>query len=136
MKAKRSASLRYVRTVASTLAMACSVQGCMTAQTYEGERRARDEVARITGDLRVTAGAPISVLLRRVDEQVLTVSQSSVDVLPGKHTLLVDCRVQETGSVTRYSLEQDFFAGRTYRLVAETGPGLRECTAVRIEASD
>jgi hypothetical protein len=136
MEPARSAHLRYLRTVASTLALACSVQGCMTAQTYEGERLARDEVARIKGDFRVTAGAPISVLLRRVDEQVLSLSQSSVDVLPGKHTLLVDCRVQETGSVTRYSLEQDFFAGRTYRLVAETGPGLRECTAVRIEASD
>ena len=136
MKTRRSLIPRYLPAIATVLAVACGVQGCMTAQTYEGERRARDEVARINGDLRVTAGAPISVILRRVDEQVLTVSQNSVDVLPGKHTLLVDCRVQETGSVTRYSLEQDFFAGRTYRLVAETGPGLRECTAVRIEASD
>jgi hypothetical protein len=136
MKATRARVPFYVRTVASTIAIACGVQGCMTAQTYEGERLARDEVARISGDLRVTAGAPISVLLRRVDEQVLTLSQSSVDVLPGKHTLLVDCKVQETGSVARFSLEQDFFAGRSYRLVAETGPGLRECTAVRIEASD
>ena len=115
---------------------ACSMQGCMTAQTYDGERLARDEVAHISGDLRVSAGAPISVLLRQVDGQTLSIGQSAVDVLPGKHTLLVDCRIQETQSVSRHSIEQDFFAGRTYRLVAETGPGLRECTAVRVEATD
>ena len=77
----------------------------MTAQTYEGPRLDRDEVAHISGDLRVTAGAPITVVLRRVDEQVLNLGQSAVDVLPGKHTLLVDCRIQETGSVSRFSLE-------------------------------
>jgi hypothetical protein len=115
---------------------AFGIQGCMTAQTYEGARLKRGEVAHISGDLRVTAGAPISVLLRQVDDQVLGIGQNAVDVLPGKHTLLVDCRVQETGNISRYSIEQDFFAGRNYRLVAETGPGLRECTAVHIEASD
>jgi hypothetical protein len=108
----------------------------MTAQTYEGPRRPRNEVAHISGDLAVTAGAPITVLLRQVDEQTLNVGQNAVDVLPGKHTLLVDCRIQETGNITRYSIEQDFFAGRSYYLVAETGPGLRECTAVNVEASD
>ena len=125
-----------VPTAVCVVLAAFSIQGCMTAQTYDGPRLARGEVAHISGDLRVSAGAPISVLLRQVDEQVLGMGQSSVDVLPGKHTLLVDCRIQETGSITRYSIEQDFFAGRTYRLVAETGPGLRECTAVHVEASD
>lgn len=122
-------------TLASVLA-ATSTAGCMTAQTYEGPRLDRDEVAHISGDLRVTAGAPITVVLRRVDEQVLSFGQSAVDVLPGKHTLLVDCRIQETGSVSRFSLEEELVGGRRYRLVAETGPGLRECTAVRLEASD
>lgn len=120
----------------AAIATALSVQGCMTAQTYDGPRLARDEVARIVGDMRFTAGAPISVLLRQVDEQVLSVGQNSVDVLPGKHSVLVDCRIRETESITRYRLEQDFFAGRTYRLVAETGPGVRECTAVHLEATD
>jgi hypothetical protein len=75
----------------------CALQGCMTAQTYDGPRRTQDEVAHISGDLRFNGNAPISVVLRRVDEQVLSVGQSAVDVLPGKHTLLVDCRIQETG---------------------------------------
>jgi hypothetical protein len=118
------------------IAMALVVQGCMTAQSYDGPRLPRDEVARIVGDLRFSAGAPISVLLRQVDEQTLSIGQSSVDVLPGKHSVLVDCRIQETESITRFRLEQDFFAGRTYRLSAETGPGVRECTAVHLEATD
>jgi hypothetical protein len=118
------------------IAAALGAQGCMTAQTYEGPRLARDEVARIVGDMRFTAGAPISVVLRQVDEQALSLGQNSVDVLPGKHSVLVDCRIQETESITRHRIEQDFFAGRTYRLLAETGPGVRECTAVHIEATD
>jgi hypothetical protein len=108
----------------------------MTAQTYDGPRLARDEVAHVAGDSRITAGAPISVLLRKVDGQTLSIGQSSVDLLPGKHSLLVDCRIQETESITRHVIEQDFFAGRRYRLVAETGPGVRECTGVFLEASD
>ena len=120
--------------VAWILASLCA--GCMTVQGYDGERRGSDEVARIVGDLRVTAGAPISVILRQVDGRTLGVGQTSVDVLPGTHTLLVDCRIAETDSVTRHSIEADVSAGRRYRLVAETGPGLRECTQVSLEASD
>lgn len=106
--------------------------GCMTAQTYEGARRPPDEVAHIAGDSAVT-NAPLSLVIRKVDGRTLGVSQSAVDVLPGEHTLLVDCRIQETKSVTRHALEVEVFEGRRYRLVADTGPGLRECTAVRLE---
>jgi hypothetical protein len=115
---------------------ASAITGCMTAQTYEGPRQPRSEVAHIEGDLRFNAGAPLSVLLRKVDDVALNVGQNSVDVLPGTHTLLVDCRIRETGGLSRHSIEADFFAGRTYRLVAETGPGLRECTAIGIQESD
>jgi hypothetical protein len=108
----------------------------MTAQTYEGPRQPRSEVAHIEGDLRFNAGAPLSVLLRKVDDVTLGVGQNSVDVLPGTHSLLVDCRIRETGGLSRHSIEADFYAGRTYRLVAETGPGLRECTAIGIQESD
>ena len=110
--------------------------GCMTQQSYEGAKLPRDEVARISGDLRFNAGSPLSVLLRQVDGRTLNLSENAVDVLPGTHQLLVDCRIQETQSITRHSLEVEVFAGRHYRLVGETGPGLRECTSVRIEAVD
>jgi hypothetical protein len=121
---------------AIVLIVAAVCAGCGTVQGYDGEHRDADEVARIVGDLPVTAGAPISVILRQVDGRTLNVGQTSVDVLPGTHQLLVDCRIAETSSTTRYSVEADVSAGRRYRLVAETGPGLRECTRVTVEAVD
>ncbi len=111
------------------------VSGCMTAQTYEGPRRPRSEVAHIVGDLRLNTGLPISVSLRQVDGVTLSATQSAVDVLAGTHTLLVDCRVQETGSVTRHQLEVDVLEGYTYKLVPEIAPGLRGCSAVNLEST-
>lgn len=108
----------------------------MTQQSYEGPRRPSDEVAHISGDLRVTAGAPLSVILRKVDDRTLGLSESGVDVLPGSHRLLVDCLIRETSSTTRHAIEADVAAGRRYKLVADTGPGLRECEAVRLEVRD
>jgi hypothetical protein len=107
--------------------------GCMTAQVYDGAKRESDEIARISGDPPITAGAPLSVILRMVDGQKLNVGQTSVDVLPGTHTLLVDCRIAETKRTTRHSLDVEVFAGRRYRLEGETGPGLRECTNVSLD---
>ncbi|HEX7114529.1 MAG TPA: hypothetical protein VF193_05320 [Steroidobacter sp.] len=109
--------------------------GCKAVQVYDGERRSSEEVARISGSLPFTAGAPVSVILRQVDERTLSVSQTAVEVLPGPHRLLVDCRIAETGSVTRHSIEVEVAAGRHYRLRAETGPGLR-CSGVTLEAAD
>jgi hypothetical protein len=108
--------------------------GCTTLQIYDGARREAHEVARISGDLRVRAGAPVSVILRQVDGRTLDVNQNSVEVLPGTHTFLVDCRIEETSSLTRHSIKADVSAGRRYRLIAETGPGLRECTEVRLDS--
>lgn len=110
--------------------------GCMTRQSYDGPRLPQDEIARISGDPSFNAGIPVAALLRQVDGSTLRVTQSSVDVLPGAHRLLVDCRIQETKSTTRHSLDVEVYAGRHYKLVAETGPGLRECTSVRLEAVD
>jgi len=115
-------------------AVACS--GCMTAQVYEGAKRDRDEVARISGDPVVTAGSPITVILRQVDGQEIGLTQTSVEVLEGSHSLLVDCRIAETKSVSRHSLEVEVIGGRNYRLRAEAGPGLRGCSGVTLEALD
>jgi hypothetical protein len=116
------------------LVLAAMLAGCMTQRAYDGPELARDEIAHISGDLRFTAGVPVSALLRQVDGRTLGLSESSVDVPAGQHKLLIDCKVQETGSTTRHSLDVDVYGGQRYRLVAETGPGLRECTSVRLEA--
>ena len=94
----------------------------MSAQLYEGPKRDRDEVARITGDPVVTAGSPITVILRQVDRHDIGLTQTSVEVLEGAHSLLVDCRIAETKSVSRHSLEVEVFGGRHYRLRPESRP--------------
>jgi hypothetical protein len=110
--------------------------GCMTQQAYDGPKLDRDEVAHISGDLRFTAGAPVSALLRQVDGQALGISQSGVDVNPGSHQLLVDCVVREAGTTSRFSLDVDVSAGQRYRLVAEVGSAREGCVAVHLEAQD
>lgn len=108
--------------------------GCMSVQLYDGPKRDRDEVARISGDPVVTAGSPITVVLRQVDGQDIGLTQTAVEVLEGQHELLVDCRIAETKSVSRHALEVEVYGGRNYRLRADTGPALRECTGVRLES--
>ena len=122
------------RLVALTVVLACN--GCATAQLYDGPRRSADEVAHITGDLRITAGSPLTVVLRQVDETPLNIGQNSVDILPGKHRLLVDCRIAETENVSRHAVDVEVASGRRYKLVAEAGPGLRECTQVTLQTVD
>ncbi|MBM0107622.1 hypothetical protein JM946_23005 [Steroidobacter sp. S1-65] len=128
-------SCNAARWIAMAL-LALSASGCMSVQLYEGPKRDRDEIARITGDPVITAGSPITVVLRQVDGQDIGVTQTSVDVLEGTHTLLVDCRIAETKRVSRHSLEVEVFGGRTYRLRADAGPALRECAGITLENVD
>lgn len=123
-----------LRLVALAVVVACS--GCATAQLYDGPRRSNDEVAHVTGDLRFNAGSPLTVVLRQVDEVELNIGQNAVDMLPGKHRLLVDCRIAETQNVSRHAVDVEVSAGRHYKLVAEAGPGLRECTQVTLQTVD
>lgn len=118
------------------LAMTISCSGCMSTQLYDGAKRDRNEVARITGDPVITAGSPITVVLRRVDEHDIGIAHTSVDVLEGDHELLADCRVAETKSVSRHALKVTVYGGRKYRLRPESGPGLRGCSNVSLEAVD
>jgi hypothetical protein len=122
------------RLVALAAILACT--GCATAQLYDGPRRGADEVAHIAGDLRINAGSPLTVVLRQVDETPLNLGQNSVDILPGRHRLLVDCRIAETQNVSRHAIDVEVASGRRYKLVAETGPGLRECTQVTLRTVD
>jgi hypothetical protein len=117
----------------AVLALVAACGGCATAQLYDGPRRSDNEVAHISGDLRFNAGSPLTIVLRQVDEAELNIGQNGVDLLPGKHRLLVDCRIAETGNVSRHSIDVEVSAGRHYKLVAETGPGLRECTQVTLQ---
>jgi hypothetical protein len=124
---------RNLALAGTVLLASLSCTACRTAQSYAGERLPRDEVARITGDLPVN-GAPLALILRKVDTRELGLSESSAEVLPGKHSLLVDCRIRETSSTSRHSLDVEVEAGRRYRLVADAARGLRGCVDVRIQS--
>jgi hypothetical protein len=104
----------------------------MTQQAYDGVKLPADQVAHIAGDLRVTAGVPLTLILRQIDGNTLSVGQSAVDVLPGQHQLLVDCQIAETKSTSRHAITVDVYAGEKYRLVAETAPGLHGCNEVAL----
>lgn len=110
--------------------------GCGSLRAYEGERRDRSEVAVIAGDFRFTAGAPVSLILRRVDDWEVGAQHHAVEVLPGKHEFLIDCSVRETRRTTRHEVVATVAAGRRYALVAEMEPGLRGCSAVQLQPRD
>ena len=118
------------------VAVVALVGGCMSVQLYDGPKRDRDDIARISGDPVVTAGSPITVVLRQVDGHDIGLTQTTVEVLEGKHQLLVDCRIAETKRVSRHALDVEVFGGGKYRLRAETGPALRECTGVTLESQN
>jgi hypothetical protein len=84
----------------------------------------------VRADPVVSAGAPVQIRLRRVNEREVRLSASRVELPPGKHQLLVDCRVAESGSMRRFTVEEDLEAGGRYRLVADTTA--RNCEAVAL----
>jgi len=106
------------------------VAGCGTQRMYEGPPLAKDERAIVRADPVVSAGSPVQLRLRQVDGQEVGLSSSKVELAPGKHKLLVDCRIAESGSVGRFTVEVELEAGGHYRLVANTTA--RKCEAVEL----
>jgi hypothetical protein len=78
----------------------------------------------------VTAGLPVQIRLRRVGEREVTFSSNAVELAPGTHTFLVDCRVEESGSVSRFAVEAELEPGGRYRFVAKAST--RNCEAVEL----
>lgn len=122
-----------MRLLLPTIALAAALAACTNYRAYDGEPRERDELAIIEGDFRFTAGRPITLILREVDNQRLQPQNRGVEVLPGDHTLLVDCIIQETNSTTRHELKVSVAPGRRYGLTAELSPGLRGCASIELE---
>lgn len=104
--------------------------GCTALQAYDGPALPRAEVAILRADPVLSAGLPVEVVLRKVDERRVPPARNVVAVLPGTHTLMVDCRLPEQGSTTRFVLEVDLEAGASYRLEADATA--RECRDVSL----
>ncbi len=107
-----------------------SCSGCATVNLSEDGETAKDALAHISGDYRVTAGLPVTVTLRSVDGKALKFWQSAADVGSGRHRLLVDCRVAENEKLSRHELNVTVHAGERYGFAAEASPH-QGCTDVK-----
>ena len=88
----RNVATRHLLALAAVLA-----SGCTTERAYEGPPLAADERAIVRADPVVSAGAPVQVRLRQVDDREVGLAASQVELAPGKHAFLVDCRIAESG---------------------------------------
>ena len=116
--------------VSALALVAMALAACTTQRLYEGPRLSDSERAIVRADPVVSAGLPVSIRLRRVDTRDVALSSHSVALAPGAHSFLVDCRVEESGSVRRFVVEGEVEAGGRYRLVANAST--RNCEAVEL----
>jgi len=103
---------------------------CGTLQAYDGARLAPGDRAIVHSDPVVSAGLPVEVILRKVDDYDVPVTKTRVELRPGQHHFVVDCRVPAAGSVTRFALDLVVEAGTSYRLVADATA--RGCDGVKL----
>jgi hypothetical protein len=104
--------------------------GCATERAYEGPRLPPGERAVVRADPVVSAGLPVQVRIRRADGRDVGLSADRVELPPGRHSIVVDCRVAESGTLRRFTLEEELEAGGRYRVVAEATA--RNCEAVAL----
>ena len=110
--------------------MAWLLAACATQRLYDGSPLPAGERAIVRADPVVSAGLPVQLRLRQVDGKAVGLSSSAVEMRPGRHALLVDCHVAESGSVRRFDLDVELVAGKRYRLVATASA--RNCEAVEL----
>jgi hypothetical protein len=110
--------------------LALGLCACATERLDASGGSPAAERAVVRADPAVSAGLPVTVRLRSADGHRLPLVASRVELPPGAHELLVDCRVRESGSVARFALTVELEAGGRYRLVAEATA--RNCEAVRL----
>lgn len=123
----RRLGIQMVRTTPClVLVLAAS---CTTARVYDAAPP-RQAGAIVRADPAFSAGLPVQVRLRKAGERKIAFHASAVELPAGHHSLLVDCRVQESGVTRRFVVEADLEAGREYRLVARASA--RNCDAVEL----
>ena len=110
-------------TVAATAA-------CTTERVYPGSGSSPQDNAIVRADPAFSAGLPVQVRLRKAGDRRISLRASAIELPPGRHSLLVDCRVQESGVTRRFVVGADLEAGHEYRLVARATA--RNCDAVEL----
>ncbi len=127
---KRGAS-PFQRDASPLVFLTLLLAACATERAYEGPRLPASGRAIVRADPALSAGLPVTLRLRRVDERELPLTASSVELAPGAHALLVDCSVAESGSTRRFTVNAELEPGASYRLVAIASA--RNCEAVELE---
>ena len=127
---KVNVPFRKVNVPFGLLLAAVFLSACATERHYDGPPLSKSERAIVRADPVVSAGLPVQLRLRQVDGREIAFSSSAVELAPGAHTFLVDCRVQESGAVSRFVVESELDAGGRYRLVAKAST--RNCEAVEL----
>jgi hypothetical protein len=115
---------------AALLGAGLCLAGCGTLRAYEGAALPPSARAIVRADPSFSAGLPVEVILRRVDEYEVPVSRTAVELRPGPHRFVVDCRLREAGVVTRFVVDAEVDAGGSYRLVADATA--RDCRRVEL----
>jgi len=107
-----------------------AVAACTTQRVHPGPALPADQRAIVRADPAFSAGLPVQLRLRKAGDSKIALHASAVELPPGRHSLLVDCRVLESGVTRRFVVEADLGAGREYRLVARASA--QNCDAVEL----
>jgi len=111
------------------LALAATA-ACTTQRVYPGPELPPGESAIVRADPAFSAGLPVQLRLIKAGDRRISLHASAIQLPPGRHSLLVDCRILECGVTRRFVVEADLEAGREYRLVARASS--RNCDAVEL----
>lgn len=125
-----NAGPRDFATAALAAWAALAVTGCGSLRAYEGDPLPAAGRAIVRADPAVSAGLPVEVILRKVGDYDVPVSRSAVELPPGSHRFIVDCRVREAGVVTRFVVDGEVEGGGSYRLQADATS--RGCLTVEL----
>ena len=106
--------------------------GCATEKAYEGPRLPAAQRAIVRADPALSAGLPVQLRLRQADGRDVPLTASAVELPAGRHVLLVDCRVSESGATGRFTVAAELEPGGEYRLTAVASA--RNCEGVTLQA--
>ena len=117
----------------AVVGMTLPISGCLSLNIGDGEAHRPEDYATVIGDPKFRSGAPMSLILRKVDDKVVGVGYDKVKVPAGTHTLLVDCQIDGIVN-SRHPIEAELYGQTRYRIVGDSTAGNRDCTNVRLEA--
>jgi len=109
-----------INNIALGAAIVSLLAGCSTTKLYEGENLSRENVAIIKGGSDLDFVSKLTAFIKSVDGIELSKTSTSVEVLPGDHTVVAKCThmgdvlVPYSTNTETHMVEVE--AGKTYKL--------------------